>query len=43
LKEKEISEDEEKNAVEEIQELTDTYAKKIDIMLQAKEKEILTI
>ena len=43
LKNKEISEDDEKNAVEEIQNLTDTYTKKIDVMLQAKEKEILTI
>ena len=43
LKGKEISEDEEKIAVEEIQELTDSYTKKIDLMLQAKEKEILTI
>lgn len=43
LKGKEISEDDEKNAVEEIQILTDNYTKKIDSMLQAKEKEILTI
>lgn len=43
LKGKEISEDEEKVAVEEIQNITDSYTKKIDIMLQAKEKEILTI
>ena len=43
LKAKEISEDEEKISVEQIQELTDSYTKKIDIMLQAKEKEILTI
>lgn len=43
LKAKEISEDEEKTAAEEIQSLTDTYTKKVDVMLQAKEKEILTI
>jgi ribosome recycling factor len=43
LKSKEISEDEEKIAVEEIQNLTDSYTKKIDVMLQNKEKEILTI
>lgn len=43
LKSKEISEDEEKTAEEEIQTLTDNYSKKIDAMLQAKEKEILTI
>jgi ribosome recycling factor len=43
LKDKEISEDEEKKAVEDIQHLTDTYTKKIETMLQAKEKEILTI
>lgn len=43
LKGKEISEDEEKVAIESIQNITDSYTKKIDIMLQAKEKEILTI
>ncbi len=43
LKAKEISEDEEKVSAEEIQNLTDTYTKKIDAMLIAKEKEILTI
>ena len=43
LKNKEISEDDEKNAIEEIQNFTDTYTKKIDAMLLAKEKEILTI
>ena len=43
LKGKEISEDEEKIAIEEIQTLTDTYSKKIDVMVAAKEKEILTI
>ena len=43
LKEKEISEDEEKIAIDEIQNLTDSYTKKIEAMLLAKEKEILTI
>jgi ribosome recycling factor len=43
LKGKEISEDEEKDSVEAIQNLTDSYTKKIDAMLQAKEKEILTL
>jgi len=42
-KSKEISEDEEKNSEEEIQILTDSYIKKIDVILAAKEKEILTI
>jgi ribosome recycling factor len=40
---KEISEDEEKIAVEEIQNITDSFTKKVDMMLHAKEKEILTI
>ncbi len=43
LKAKEISEDEEKLSIEEIQTLTDNYTKKIDAMLLAKEKEILTV
>lgn len=43
LKAKEISEDEEKIAIEDIQNHTDNYTKKIDLMVQAKEKEILTI
>ncbi len=43
LKSKEISEDDEKEIVEKIQEMTDRYTKKIDSMLAAKEKEILTV
>jgi ribosome recycling factor len=43
LKSKDISEDEEKEAAEKIQEMTDRYAKKVDAMLAAKEKEILTV
>jgi ribosome recycling factor len=43
LKEKEISEDMEKNAADEIQTLTDSYTKKIDDLLAQKEKEILTV
>ncbi|MCE1198287.1 MAG: ribosome recycling factor [Marinilabiliales bacterium] len=43
LKGKEISEDEEKDAGDQIQTLTDNFTKKIDVMLATKEKEILTI
>lgn len=43
LKSKEISEDMEKSTSEEIQELTDNYNKKVDTMVAAKEKEILTV
>jgi ribosome recycling factor len=43
LKAKEISEDMEKDTVEEIQQLTDNYTKKVDSMMSAKEKEILTV
>lgn len=43
LKAKEISEDDEKEAGEKIQEMTDRYTKKVDAMLAAKEKEILTV
>lgn len=43
LKAKEISEDEEVDIVEKIQGLTDKYTKKVDDMITAKEKEILTV
>jgi len=43
LKEKEISEDEERRAQEEIQKLTDTYVKQMDDLLAAKEKELLEV
>ena len=41
LKDKEISENEQHKAEEEIQKLTDSYVKKVDEILAAKEKELL--
>ena len=41
LKEKEISEDEERQGEEEIQKLTDLYVEKVDLGLNVKEKELL--
>lgn len=43
LKEKEITEDEERKAAEEIQKLTDTYIAKIDEALAEKEKDLMEI
>ncbi len=43
LKEKEISEDEERNAEERIQKLTDTYVGKIDKVLADKEAELMEV
>ncbi len=43
LKKQDVSEDVMKSAEAEIQELTDTYIKKIDGILEVKEKEIMTI
>lgn len=43
LKSKEISEDEEKDTVELIQQLTDKFTRKVDELISAKEKEILTV
>ena len=43
LKEKEISEDEERSAEERIQKLTDTYVAKVDEALAVKEKELMEI
>ena len=43
LKSKEISEDEETDVVDKIQIFTDKYTKKVDEMIVAKEKEILTV
>lgn len=43
LKDKEISEDEERKSEEIIQKLTDTYVKKIDEILARKEKDLLEI
>ena len=43
LKDKKISEDDEKRALEQIQELTDRSVKQIDDLVQHKEKEILSV
>jgi len=43
LKAKEISEDEERHALNEIQKLTDTYIKKVDEASKTKEAEILEV
>jgi ribosome recycling factor len=43
LKEKMISQDEERRGEEEIQKLTDRYSAEIDLQLAAKEKEILQV
>ncbi|WP_119469075.1 ribosome recycling factor [Vibrio cholerae] len=43
LKDKEISEDDERRAQEEIQKLTDAAVKKIDDVLAAKEKELMEV
>jgi ribosome recycling factor len=43
LKDKTISEDEEKRAADEVQKLTDSIIQKIDLTARAKEKEILEI
>jgi len=42
-KDKLISADESKKGVDEVQKLTDRYVKKIDTVLQAKEKEIMEV
>ena len=42
-KEKEISEDEERRAQDEIQKLTDKHVKEIDQILAEKEKELMEI
>ena len=41
LKEKEISEDEERKAQDEIQKITDGFIKKVDEVLADKEKELM--
>ena len=41
LKEKEISEDEERQGEEEMQNLTDMYVQKVDELLSQKEKDLL--
>lgn len=43
LKTKEIAEDEEKRALDEIQQLTDDYVAKVDEMIADKEKQILEV
>ena len=43
LKDKEISEDEDRKAVADIQKLTDSYVKKMDAMTATKEKDLLTV
>ncbi|RMD71150.1 MAG: ribosome recycling factor [Gammaproteobacteria bacterium] len=43
LKEKAITEDEERRAEEAIQKLTDRYIKQVDAILEEKEKELLTL
>lgn len=43
LKQKEISEDEEKRALKSVQELTDEHIKKLDEMLKKKEQELMTV
>lgn len=43
MKEKKVTEDEEKRALDDIQKMTDTYMQKLDAAVKAKEKEILEI
>ena len=43
LKEKEITEDEERRAEEEIQKITDKYVAEVDELLKAKEKDLMEI
>jgi len=43
LKEKEITEDEQKRGEKEIQDLTDSYVKKVDEVLEVKEQEVMEI
>ncbi len=43
LKEKEIGEDEERRAQEEIQKLTDRHVQQVEQLLEAKEKDLMTI
>src|SRR5215813_2966170 len=43
LKDKKVTEDEEKRALDEIQKMTDAYMQKIETAVKAKEKEILEI
>ena len=43
LKEKEITEDEDKQAHDEVQNLTDKYVAEVDAIVAEKEQEILTV
>lgn len=43
LKDKEISEDEEKRALKEIQDLTDAHTKKVDDLVKKKDQELMTV
>jgi len=43
MKNKEIAEDEEKRALDEIQQLTDDFVAKIDEIVEEKEKQILEV
>jgi ribosome recycling factor len=43
LKDKEISEDDERYGLDEVQKLTNTYVGKIDELSKSKEKEIMSV
>lgn len=43
LKDKEIGEDDERKAAEEVQKLTDAFVKKVDEVLADKEKELMEV
>lgn len=43
LKEKEISEDEERRAADDIQKLTDHYIKEVEVVLEKKEKDLMEV
>jgi len=43
LKEKEISEDEERRAEDEVQKLTDKYIGEVDKMLKSKEEDLMAV
>jgi ribosome recycling factor len=43
LKDKQVSEDEERKALDEVQKLTDQYTAKVEELAKKKEEEILTV
>jgi len=43
LKDKEISEDDEKRALKEVQDLTDAHVKKVDDAVKRKEQDLMTV